>query len=175
MRRPHRRQVRNLRHAKPLTGILGASRRGSAHSCQRQYPLTLFSSTLSLVRVRPGEPTFRLKAGQDAGRGPRRPSPRRGFCGLYGRIPPRRPARCLKGTTTGNVPGTGRSAARPGNPRAGCYRPMACGLLPCCQIAVWFPIQKASGGSVDFGLVLAKESKQSLRRGPPTCRSPAAR
>ena len=48
MQRPatHRRQVRNLRHAKPLTGIVAELpvEGQHPHSCQRQYRLALFSS-----------------------------------------------------------------------------------------------------------------------------------
>ena len=41
MQRPHRRQVRNLRHAKPLTRIVAELpvERQHPHSCQRQYRL----------------------------------------------------------------------------------------------------------------------------------------
>ena len=47
MQRPDRRQVRNLRHAKPLTGIVAELPVEGQHprSCQRQYRLALFSST----------------------------------------------------------------------------------------------------------------------------------
>src|SRR6476646_9857529 len=47
MQRPDRRQVRNVRHAKPLTGIVAdpSFRAPIPHACQRQYSLALFSST----------------------------------------------------------------------------------------------------------------------------------
>ena len=46
MQRPDRRQVRKIRHAKPLTGIVAELpvEGQHPHSCQRHYRLALFSS-----------------------------------------------------------------------------------------------------------------------------------